>query len=424
MGAVNFDGPSFIYGNMGALGAGYGDATPDYNTDAGPGMTFQGDGVPDVRFPFLKDKVQGYTGVVPGFANLAYLQTVDSIPITASTTNLINAVAGTTAALALTTTSATGITVGVPIIPQPYTAGVNPVNYALNGAAPINAIVLDFGFAFGNVTSGNKTVVVADSTQFEVGQPIIIADVGASAAGTCLATWVTGITDATHITINDAPLRSANPTPIGTGNQWSPSEVGPVYPNAFLPYQAGGPGLFFDPTQGIARTLQYTTSAGATATTMTVVGYDIYFNKITETVTLSAGATVQGKKAFKAVLSATLNATDAGHTYSLGTGDKFGFAFRSDKWEYTNIFYNGGFAVSNAGWLAADVTNPATAITGDVRGTVAVATLATIGAASNGSVSALALTGHRLAVFQSMPLLNMLNAFPGSPQYLYGQAQF
>ncbi|HVO24824.1 MAG TPA: hypothetical protein VMW56_14480 [Candidatus Margulisiibacteriota bacterium] len=423
MGATNFDGPAFVYGDMGALAAAYGEATPDYNLDAGPGMTFQGDGIPDVRFPFMKDKVQGYTGTVPGFANLAYLQSVDTIPITASTTNLANTQAGTSASLTMRTTSTTGVTAGIPIIPQPGVAGVNPEAYALNGGTPItNSLLLDFGFAFGNVTSGSKTVVVADSTYFAVGLPLVIAD--AVAAGTALLTWCTGITDATHITINDTPTNSVNPTPIGTGNLWSPSEVGPIYPTAHLPYQAGGPGLFLDPTQALARNVQVTAAAGATATSCTVRGYDVYFNPLSEQITVTAGSTVQGKKAFKAVTSATLNAADAGHNYSVGTGDLFGFNFRSDRWEYTNIFYNGGFAVSNTGWTGAVTTAPATATTGDVRGTVAVASLATIGAASNGSISSLALTGRRLAIFQSMPLWNMLSGHPGSPQWMFGQAQF
>ena len=424
MGVTAASGPFHAYGSMAALSAAYGDVTPDYNLDAGPGIEYQGDAVPDVRFPYLKDKVGGYTGVVPAFLNLAYLQSVDTIPLTASTTNLANTQPLTTANFVMAMASATGVTVGIPIIPQATTAA-STASFALNGASPITTtLVLDYGFAFGNVTSGNKTITVADSTRFTIGMPLIIADAGAASAGTPLITYCTGTPTSATITVNDAPLRSVNPTPIGTGNQWFPSENGIVYSTAHLPYVAAGPGLFLDPTQSLARNVQLVAAAGATATSVTVTGYDLYWQPQHEQITVTAGSTVQGKKAWKAILSAAANAADAGHNYSLGTGDVFGFAFRSDKWEYTNIFFNGGFAATSAGWLTADITNPATATTGDVRGTVASASIATVGAASNGTISALALTGRRLAIFQSMPIWNMLQATPANPQWMYGQTPF
>ena len=94
--------------------------------------------------------------------NLSYLQSVDQVPAAYGAALIVaaqNVVNGT--AMTLKTTPAVGLAVNVPIMP--FTA-------ALNGSTPVVApVVLDFGFAWGNCTSGSKTVTVADSTEFWVG---------------------------------------------------------------------------------------------------------------------------------------------------------------------------------------------------------------------------------------------------------------
>lgn len=436
MGVSAFAGPAVVYGTMPYIPASFGDPVPEYNPDAGPGITFQGDGIPDVRFPYPKDKVAGYPGSVPSNINLAYLQSVDQIPSTFGTATIasLQTIASGTAFVLnnATTTGASGnVAVGIPYLPQ-NTALTAP-NLVLNGTPPQSTgLMLEFGFAFGNVTSGNKVITVADPTQFWQGMPIIIADVGAAAAGTPLVTFVTQTSGlgGTTITVNDAPLRSANPTPIGAGNVWLGSEnqssAAGFYSNGHLPYLAGGPGLWLDPSQAMARGVSITAAASATATSVTVRGYDMYFQPQTEQIGVTAGATTYGKKTWKVVTGANLNAADAAHQYSIGTSDIFGFALRSDKWEYTNVFWAGGFMTASQGWVAGDRTTPALATTGDVRGTVQTSAIGGtsgggIGAnSSNGSVVSLAMSGRRLAIFQSMPLLNMIQGFPQSPYWMFG----
>jgi hypothetical protein len=411
MGATNFNGPLYSYGNMGGLLAGYGDATPDPNQDAGPSMFFQGEYLPDVRYPFMKDKVQGYTGVVPGQYSTPLMLSVDAIPAALGVAK-IAAAAPVAAGVPMTLVAAqsAGITPNVPIRPSSIAGGV----FALNGAPVQNVLALDFGFAFGNLTSGNKSVPVADSTQFAAGEPVVVMQGAASA----LLTTVASIVDATHITLSDAPTATNATAPIGTGNVWGPSPVGFPNPDAALPYVAGGPGLVLDPRQSIARAVAITAAASATGGAIVVTGFDVFGQSMAESITAVAATQVKGKKAFKYILAVTPQFTDAGHNYSVDTTDTYGFHVRSDRWELNDVFWAGLQVVgASTGYVAQDGTNPATRTTGDVRGTYATAS------ASTGSISSLAMSGNRLLLFTSLLPWNLVNAEPGTPQTFYGQPQ-
>lgn len=421
MAATSFDGPTHVVGNMQALPATVGSAVPDPNTDAGPSITFMGDALPDIRFPYMKDKVGGYVGVVPAALSLSYMQSVDQIPAALANNNIAaaqNVVNGTAMTLAA---ASVGITLAVPI--SPFTGFLNSAAVVTTGLA------IDFGFAFGNCTAGTKQIVVADSTQFTAGMPVVIGGVGNAGGTIPLLTLVKSLDDATHITLQDAPAAANATAPIGTGNLWNPSENGFPTPTAALPYLACGPGLFLDPSQSIARGVQVVGgSAQCAGGTFLVSGWDVYGEAMSELITVAAGAsTGWGKKAFKYIGSVTPRFTDA-HNYTVGTSDVFGFHFRSDKWEYTNEFWAGAFATASTGWLPADATTPATTTTGDVRGTVQVSTngggTAISGAAaSNGSIVSLAMSGRRLSIFQSMPLISILRGLPPSSVSVYGQTQ-
>lgn len=424
MPATIFSGPTFAFGNMMALTAAQvGSAVPEYNLDAGPAVSFMGDSIPDIRVFFQKDRVQGNAGEVPAFLNLSYLQSVDQIPAAFSASNIAAAQSVTNGtAMTLASANVTGVTTNIPIIPFSFELNGNPVVTA--------PLVLDFGFAFGNVTSGSTTVVVADSTQFVPGMPLVIAAVGNAAGTAALLTNVQSITDATHIVVANTPLASANPTPIGAGNLWGVREgLGYPTPTAHLPFIAAGPGLFLDSRQAIARAVSIAGASGGTGGAFKVSGWDTYWQPMTQTITVGAGAvTGWGTKAFKAISSVVPQFTDATHNYTVGTSDVFGFHFRSTAWEFANEFWAGSFATSNAGWTAADTTSPATSATNDVRGTLQTATANGGGTglgttATNGTVVSLAMSGRRLAIFQSIRLFDLLNAFPANSISMFGVTQ-
>ena len=421
-------GPSYTFGDMENLAASFtGSAMPDYNPDAGPSASFQGGAFPDVRFLLQKSKLNGFSGVQPVFLESVGTYGVDAVPAAFGTAN-IAALAHTTngTPMTLVTTNAAGITTKVPIIP--YTGTVNGL--PINGTPTVPAIVLDFGFAFGTTTLNSTTVTVADSTNFWVGMPLVIPAAGAS--GATLLTWVTGLPTATTITINDKALSAVTATPIGTGNIWpgAPLSTGQQqYSTAHLPYLAGGPGLFLDPQQSIARGVAVTTGTGGTGGNITISGWDLYWQPMTEVIAASAtgSTTVYGKKAFKAIKSATPAFTDGTGTYSIGTSDVFGFALKARRYELVGGAWAAGFLTGSTGFLP--YTAPAS---GDVRGTFQVSGKGGgtgFGSTnSNGAVSSLVMTGNRLCLYQNFSVADTIQATARAgngfgPTYLYGVTQ-
>lgn len=436
MGASIWNGPLHAYGDMGNLV----DPTtglvivPDPNSDAGPDLSFQGIGLLDFRYFYPKDKVQGYVGVVPAHYHNTTMVSANQIPGTVQTNNIAAAqtvTSGTAMTLAAASaTTLTGATVtAIPI--YPFAAGGG----SLNSGTIVNAMALDFGFAFGTVVANNATVTVADSTLFSVGMPLVIAGVGTTVAGAApLLTQVATIPTSTTITLISSalPLVSLNPAAIGTGNYWGPSENGFPLPTAALPYLAKGPALFLDDRQAVTRCIQIAgTSAACTGGTFLVSGYDIYGVPLTQLITVAAGAsTTFSTKCFKYIASVVPQFTDttAGHTYTVGTGDVFEFSARADIWEFTSAAFAGVTVPTTTGFVAAVTTSPATTTTGSTRGTIQSGTNGagtgfTGGTASNGTVSSLAMTGRRLYMAQDIQLYNALRGVITNPAAFYGVAQ-
>jgi hypothetical protein len=418
MGTTSFSGPVASTGLMDYLGTGFStEPNPDYNPDAAPSWFYQGVATPDPRFFLQSAKLNGYTGVQPMFMNSLGAEMVDAVP-SAYGAAKIAALQHTTSGTAMTLVSAqaAGITPNVPIIP--FTGAVN------GGSVVTAALALDFGFAFGTTTAASKTVTVADSTQFFFGMPLVLPS--ALTSTTPLLTYVTGLPSSTTITLNNAPGVSISGTcPIGMGNVWLSPPNGVQYPTAHMPYIAGGPGLFLDPRQALARGVSITcSSASGTGGNVVVSGWDVYGQAMTETIAIAPGTalTAYGKKAFKFIKSVTPAFTDATYNYSVGTSDVFGFNLYARRWELTSTAWASGFVTGGTGFLAG--TAPAS---GDVRGTFQ--TSAQGGGtgfgstASNGAISGLVMTGNRLAMFQSLAVSDMLVATPFAPQTMLGATQ-
>lgn len=160
----------------------------------------------------------------------------------------------------------------------------------------------------------------------------------------------------------------------------------------------------YDPSKSIARNVRITSVGVDTGATFTVVGYDVFGYRMTETITGASAAVASGKKAFKFIQSITPAGTLSGSNVSVGTGDVYGFPIRADLFPYVNIFYNSALITATTSFVAADGTNPATATTGDVRGTYAVQS------ASDGT--------KRLQVYSSVPPANV-----GSATGIFGITQ-
>jgi len=98
----------------------------------------------------------------------------------------------------------------------------------------------------------------------------------------------------------------------------------------------------------------------------TIKGWDYLGQPITENFTFNGATPVLGKKAFKTLGSFIINTVTAATTANVGTGLGLGLPYKAIKAEWETA--NG--AIAAAGTLTAPVlTDPATATTGDPRGT-------------------------------------------------------
>lgn len=148
----------------------------------------------------------------------------------------------------------------------------------------------------------------------------------------------------------------------------------------------------WDPTTLLTRCVSITSAANIATEVFTVRGYDLYSMPQTETITGVNANTVNGKKAWKYISSVTPSATTAS-TASVGTADIFGIPIRCDNFGYYYGVWD-NIAQVVAQFTAADTTSPATATTGDVRGTVSLT-----GNAANGS--------RKLIMQVTVPLANI-----------------
>ena len=116
------------------------------------------------------------------------------------------------------------------------------------------------------------------------------------------------------------------------------------------------------------RALSVTLAAGGAATTITVTGYDLYGQKMSEIVTSVANATTNMKKAFYQVSGVTTSGATA-TAITVGTTQLIGLPVRVTSGVYlSHVGWDSGFAL-DTGTLAVADTATATTSTGDVRGT-------------------------------------------------------
>jgi hypothetical protein len=158
-----------------------------------------------------------------------------------------------------------------------------------------------------------------------------------------------------------------------------------------------GPVTVWDPSTLISRAVRIVSGGDDSGGTFTVRGYDIYDYPVTETITGAAIGTATGKKAFKYIASITPAGTLSGTAITVGTTDVIGLPFRADFVNETELSVNGAWVTASTGFTAAVTTSPATATTGDVRGTYTLQTASTGGT-------------NRLGFYQTPILANISTA--------------
>jgi hypothetical protein len=412
----------------------------------GPGLTYQGDGLPDPRFwPSRKDGL--YAGRVPVFLNSPYFVLADNIPQATGTANIaaLATLAGintnfTLAAGALaqangTTAGNPTMAPGVPLVPLVQaTAAGTPIGSFNWTGVPTTALALDFGFTTGTTTAASANITVNDATLFSPGQWVAVGGAGNAGKTAPMVAYVSAINIATNVitmaggSLNGIAAAAVTNAPIGNmaGPDGAVQPLGSI-PNSVQPYLNGGLGNFFNPPEAVTRCLSVTGVAGGVGGAGNIFiarGFDVFGQPMTTTINGPVGATtVYFPKAMKYLTSVGSGGTftDTTHTYSVGLSDTFGFNVRSDRYEYVQVFWNGTYFTTGANaWVAAVKTSPATTLTGDVRGTFQTGSAGTLtgggGAASNGTTT-------RLLMAMTVPLYNDLFATPLNPVPLVGVVQ-
>lgn len=394
MSLTAFSGPLMVFGQS--------PYNPnEYNPDIGGISMFNGGaGIMDPRtaYTYLPGEAQS----APDFGWLGFdnITTINAVPYTKAVGAIVASANATSATLTLV--SAASTTTGVYITTTMTRADTGALDagplVALDAYASVTA-----SFANGVMTiTANSTMPVAPGM-------VVISTTGAvtqgTAAGTQVITQLTGGTGGQGISgtyQTNGNLTAASGTvvlAIQTPGQCT------------VPNNAQSPGVnSWNAMTLVGRAVAVTAAASATATTATVNGYDSYGFPVTETITLSAGAQVSGKKAFKYIKSVVLNAADATHAYSVDTTDIFGLPIRSDSFGDVLVNYAASLTASTlitaaTNYVASDRT-AATATTGDVRGTFAAFTSAT--------------GANKLIIRQSPQAYMTTSANPG----LYGVTQY
>lgn len=117
------------------------------------------------------------------------------------------------------------------------------------------------------------------------------------------------------------------------------------------------------------RNVRITSAGNDSAATFLVSGIDAYGQPMTERITGANAGIAQGAKAFAGIYSITPSANTAA-AVTVGTGDKFGLPFRLyDANHVIGVKWASALAQDAGTIVAGDSTDPATATTGDVRGT-------------------------------------------------------
>jgi hypothetical protein len=119
----------------------------------------------------------------------------------------------------------------------------------------------------------------------------------------------------------------------------------------------------------VPRAVSLTSAANISAVNFTITGYDVYGQRMTQTLAGPNANTVSTTKAFKSVISVAVNGA-VGTNTSVGASSILGLPVAvADAGYVVQAGWAGVLAKDGGTFTAADATSPATASTGDVRGT-------------------------------------------------------
>ena len=403
MAVTGLSGPLFVFGQSPYPGA-------EYNPDLAPSLFWGGVAImdPRVAFTYLPGEAESETDF--GFAGADNITTLAIVPYTKAVGAVVASANATSATLSLV--SANSATTGVYITTTFTRSDTGVLDTGVGGAG---LVALDaFSQVTGSITSGVLTVTANSAMPIYPGM-VVTATSGTISAGSLtvpgpvyVLSQLTGGSGANGGVGTYQLSASALTATSGTVSLANPNCLTSVVPFGFS-FASPSVGMW-NPAALSSRVLGITAAASATATSATVTGYDIYGFPMVETISITAGSQTTGKKAWKYIRSVTLNAADATHAYSVDTTDVYGLPLRSDSFADITVNYAASLTAltgitAATSYTQRDLTSPATATTGDVRGTYGAFTSAT--------------GANKLVIRQSPQAQNL-----GSNVGLFGVAQY
>lgn len=396
MAITAFSGPVVVFGQSPYPAS-------EYNPDLSPSMFWGGTAILDPRISYTYVPGEATSAQDFGWFGNGNVTTQTIVPYTKAAGAIVASANATSATLTLV--SANSATTGVFITTSMVRADTGVVD--TNGNAGL--VALDaFTSVTASITNGVMTVTA------NAAMPICTGMVLQTTSGTVSSGAVAGVVVLAQLSAGTAGQGVAGTYQLSSSNLTATSGTVtlalPTPAACTVPFGSPATIYMWNPQALVGRAVAVTAGAGATATTATVSGYDIYGFPMVESITLSAGAQVVGKKAFRYIKSVVLNAADAARAYSVDTADVFGLPLRSDN--FGDITVNSAAGSMTAitgvtaatGYLPSDRTLPVSATTGDVRGTYAFTS-------STGA--------NKLVIRQSPQAYNV-----GSVTGLFGNTQF
>ena len=408
MSVTAFSGPVIVFGQSPLV-------PNEYNPDLGSSLFYAGGGILDPRGPFTYLPGEAQSAQDFGWYGFSDIVSYLNVPYTNAAAAIVASANPTSATLALVT--ANSATTGV-YYSSTFTrsdTGATDTVLALDAYASITA------------SASNGILTVTANGNLPIGPGMVLLSSSTTVTGGTLGA-------SSNVYIGSQLTTTGTASTVGNGQTgtyqlsqnvtFASGTVTLAYPNVqscAIPTNIQTPSVWlWSPMALAGRAVSVTAASGATYATATVNGYDIYGYPMSEAITISAGAAVAGKKAFKYIKSVVLSGgtADTTHAYSVGTTAVIGLPIRADS--SAEVVVNAGNtqtapAVNTAfaanGFLPADRTTPS-ATTGDVRGTIDV---------SNASgVNLTPSTGTNKYVFRQIPAAYNVQSQAG----LFGLTQY
>jgi len=366
MSITAFSGPIIVFGQNPTQPS-------DYNPDLGSSLFYAGGGILDPRQPFTYLPGEAQSAQDFGWYGFSDINTYLNSPYTNAAAAIVASANPTSATLTLVTSNSATTGVYYSTVFTRSDTGVTDTVLALDAYASVTASATNGILtvtANSNLPIGPGMVLLSSSTAVTGGT------LGAS-SGVYIASQLT--TTGTASTVGNGQTGTYQ---LSQNVTFTSGTVTLAYPNVqacAIPTNLQTPSVWlWSPMALLSRAVSITAASGATYATATVNGYDIYGYPMSEAITISAGNTVNGKKAFKYIKSVVLSGgtADTTHAYSVGTTAILGLPVRADS--AAEVIVNAAASQValpiSTGWgangfLPADRTTPS-ATTGDVRGTI------------------------------------------------------